>query len=96
MPLCSLCHEEVKGNVNSSKILTCGLCVQKLLLSSREVKIATKNKLLERNDFEGARSIETFIVDEETEPVRVSGQGQKATRLYRGFRRVKLHSTGST
>ena len=66
---CSLCHREIKGNVNVQKLNTCGHCVQILLTASREDKIAFREKLLAAGRLEEARAIQSFIEpkDEEEE-----------------------------
>jgi hypothetical protein len=69
---CSVCHRPVKGNVNGEKVVTCGRCVQLLLTASHENKIRYRDKLKELGDLEGARSIESFIVEQE-------GNGMVAT-----------------
>ena len=69
---CSVCHRPVKGNVNGEKIVTCGRCVQVLLTASQKDKIQYRDKLKEFGDLEGARSIESFIIDED-------GSGKIAT-----------------
>ena len=47
---CSVCHRPLKGNANGGKIITCGLCVQVLLIASREEKIRYRDKLKDRGD----------------------------------------------
>lgn len=71
MAQCSICHREVKGNVDSTRIITCGRCVQILLMKDsripkyREEKIAFLDGLIEKGDLEAARSVESFISPEE-------------------------------
>ena len=64
MALCSVCEKEVAENVNLEKVLICGECVQALLIASNESKIALRDKLLEKGDTEGAKSVESFITVE--------------------------------
>ena len=61
--ICSICQEAVLGNVNPERVLTCGKCVQTLLTTSREDKIALIDKLLQCGNTEGARSVESFIAE---------------------------------
>jgi len=62
---CSVCHRPVRGNLNGEKIVTCGRCVQLLLTASQKNKIQYRDKLKEFGDLEGARSIESFIIEED-------------------------------
>jgi hypothetical protein len=61
---CSICKQPVYENIDPVKIITCSLCVYKLLHASNEVKIQAKEAFLQRDDLEAARSIESFIIPE--------------------------------
>jgi hypothetical protein len=65
MAQCSVCHQEIKGNIDPAKIIPCGRCVQILLAASHENKIEFRDSLMKKGDFEGARTVESFIVEEE-------------------------------
>ena len=87
---CSVCRRPVNGNLNGEKIIICGRCVQLLLTVSRKNKIQYRDKLKEVGDLEGARSIESFIIEED-------GSGKIATQKElvkkKGLRKVasELH-----
>ena len=61
MAQCSICHREVNGNVDPTRIITCGRCVQILLTATKENKIAYREKLIAEGKLEEARGIESFI-----------------------------------
>lgn len=87
---CSICKQPIYDNINPEKIITCANCVQSLLKSTQESKISFKNKLLEIEDFEAARSIESFIlpeVDREIATFKKSCLSGRSNRLLHGFRR---------
>jgi len=68
---CSICERPIYDNVNPEKIITCGSCVQLLLMTSRENRINFRKCFIEKKDLEGARSIEAFILEpEEEEEIR--------------------------
>jgi len=68
---CSICHRPVYDNVRTDRIITCGGCVQALLLLSQQNKVVLRDKLFARENHEGARSVESFL-DWEEETVKVS------------------------
>lgn len=59
------CPGDIYGNVDPTKIITCGNCVQLLLSISREEKIKLKNLFILRDLTEQARSVEAFIIPED-------------------------------
>ncbi len=61
---CSICREPVYGNIDPTKIITCGYCVICLMAMDRDLKIWYRDKLLEAGHLEAARSIESFITEE--------------------------------
>jgi len=61
---CNLCSQEIYESVNPQKIITCARCVQILLMATQENKISFKDGLFAKDDAEGARSVEAFIVEE--------------------------------
>ena len=61
MVQCCICHREVNGNVDPTRIITCGRCVQILLTATKENKIAYREKLISEGKLEEARAIESFI-----------------------------------
>ncbi len=63
---CNLCSHPVIGNVNSEKIITCAYCVLALMGMEKDLKVYYRDKLLEAGHIQQARSIESFIVEEET------------------------------
>lgn len=87
---CSVCSRPIFDSVNPEKIITCVRCVQSLLMATQENKISYRNQLLEKEDTEGARSVESFIVPEEdTDVATFSTSVQK-----RGFNRLLRRSKG--
>ncbi len=62
---CVLCHREVKENVDPTKIITCSLCVQNLLSASKVSNIVYRDKLISAGKPEEARSVDSFITEEE-------------------------------
>ncbi len=67
------CPGDVYGNVDPTKIITCGNCVQLLLSIPKEEKMKLRDVFILRDLTEQARSIESFIIPEEEivdEPTR--------------------------
>lgn len=67
------CLGDIYGNVDPTKIITCGNCVQFLLSIPKEEKIKLRDLFISRDLTEQARSIESFITPEEEivdEPTR--------------------------
>ena len=61
------CLGDIYGNADPTKIITCGNCVQFLLSIPREEKIKIRDLFISRDLTEQARSIQSFIVEEETD-----------------------------
>ena len=61
MAQCCICHREVNGNIDPTRIITCGRCVQILLTATKENKIAYREKLISEGKLEEARASESFI-----------------------------------
>jgi len=59
--ICSVCGQDVFDNVNPEKIITCSYCVQGLLLLATPEKTKLRERLIEKGDFEGSRSVQSFI-----------------------------------
>ncbi len=78
--ICSVCKKEFRGNVNPERILTCPICVQKLLSALKESKIAIRDRFIGLGDTEANRSVESFILEDENEDIATFAHGQVATR----------------
>jgi hypothetical protein len=91
--ICSVCHQPVTGNVNPSKILTCGRCVIALVDMEPELKVYYRDKLNETGHVEAARSIESFIIPEETHiEVRTLGNKARFRHSKHAVRHFNRHS----
>lgn len=87
---CSVCHRPVEGNLDEEKIITCGRCVQVLLTASEKNKIQYRDKLKERGDLEGAKSIESFIIEEDGNGmIATPSQHLPSNRLKSTFKTVQ-------
>jgi hypothetical protein len=90
---CNLCERPVYDNVNPEKIITCGLCVQILLMASRESKIEYRNTLISEGLTEQARSVESFIIPEDkaVDATFKTSRLQRHSKGYvRGFKRLGM------
>ena len=87
---CSICHKEVTDNVNPEKVITCARCVQSLLMATQENKIAFRNSLLAKEDTEGARSVEAFIVPEEDTDIATFKKSINLRQSKGAFRSSKM------
>lgn len=64
---CNLCSRPIFDSVNPEKIITCSNCVLALMEMEKDMKVYYRDKLLEAGHIEQARSIESFIVEEEVD-----------------------------
>ena len=90
MAICSICLQEVKENVNSDKVITCGRCVQVLLTAGQENKKAFRGTLSPQGRAEAARSVESFILPEANGEIATF---ENKVRL-RGFKHGIKHHSG--
>lgn len=58
---CSICKKPIPDNADSEKVVTCSLCVQVLLAMSKKEKVDVRDRLIEKGDSEGARSVQAFF-----------------------------------
>ena len=71
MSACSICklpaekQDGRKDNLIPEKVITCALCVQKLLGASNKVKHEARNHFLSKGDKEAARSVQSFIAEDD-------------------------------
>lgn len=94
---CSLCHREIKGNVNVQKLNTCGHCVQILLTASREDKIGFREKLLAAGRLQESKCVKCFILPKEEDDGREDGEiesGRSVDFGSRPFEVVRLEEAG--
>ena len=70
MASCSICklpaekRDGRKDNIIPEKVITCALCVQRLLAASDKVKREVRNHFLSKGDEEAARSVQSFIAED--------------------------------
>jgi len=62
---CNLCSRPIFDSIKPEKIITCANCVLPLMGMEKDLKVYYRDKLLEAGHIEQARSIESFIVEEE-------------------------------
>jgi len=78
---CSVCKQPIYDNVDVGKIITCAHCVQGLSLMAITEKSRLRDALIQKGDLEGARSVESFIPDDESkEEVILDGGKTKKFR----------------